>query len=69
MSKPTTLILVSNSGAIMKNEFEFNGFTYKVISSESKGRIWNTIDTIRRNDGVRRKFTRKELKEYFKEIV
>lgn len=69
MSKPTTLILVSNSGAIMKNEFEFNGFTYKVIASESKGRIWNTIDTIRRNDGVRRNFTRKELKEYFKEIV
>ena len=69
MSKPTTLILVSNSGVIMKNEFEFNGFTYKVISSESKGRIWNTIDTIRRNDGVRRQFTRKELKEYFKEIV
>ena len=69
MNKTTTLILVSNSGAIMKNEFEFNGFTYKVISSESKGGIWNTIDTIRRNDGVRRQFTRKELKEYFKEIV
>lgn len=60
-------MLVSVSGEILMLEFNYNGFHYKIISTKSNSRdsIWKAIDTIKRNDGLIKDFTRQELKNYF----
>ena len=62
--------LVHDSGYIKSKDFIFTGKKYEVISSEIgvNNSIWSTIDTVRREDGVERKFTRKELRGYFVEV-
>lgn len=59
-------MIVNEEGSVSNIEWEFKGIHYKIISSESKGRsVWETIDTAKRQDGFIKKFTRKQLKNYF----
>lgn len=61
-------MVVKDNGEIAKIEWEFRGFFYKIIASESSGKthsVWQTLDTIKRNDGMIKTFTRRQLKKYF----
>lgn len=49
-------------------EWEFKGTEYKIIATESIERgdsVWKAIDTVKRADGLTKKFTRRQLSEYF----
>lgn len=69
--------LVSDKGSINPNigvelKFIFNDNTYKIASTHSElyGGVWNTIDrVIRIHDGKALEFTRKQLKDYFKNVI
>lgn len=61
--------LVDEKGSIITMGFIFKDKKYKVVGTESRKSIWDCIDEVVREDGMRRKFTRRELKNYFTDIV
>lgn len=61
------MIIVDGKGAIKRRKWTFNGFDYEVVGTQSNG--WSAmdcIDTVKRADGRRKEFVRKELNFYFK---
>jgi len=62
------MVVVGKKGDIKKIEWEFKGQHYRITSTQSTGSyrpVWEAVDTVKRSDGTIKKFTRKELKEYF----
>lgn len=57
--------LVNDKGAIESLEFTFNEQKYKVIGTRVNRSIWDCVDIVKREDGLTKEFTRKELKNYF----
>lgn len=57
--------LVNEKGAIQSLEFTFNEQRYKVIGTRVNRSIWDCVDIIKREDGLTKEFTRRELKNYF----
>lgn len=61
--------LVNEQGAIQSLVFIFNDQKYKVIGTRLNRSIWDCVDVVKREDGLTKEFTRKELKNYFTEVV
>lgn len=61
--------LVNDKGAIQSLVFIFNEQKYKVIGTRVNRSIWDCVDIIKREDGMTKEFTRKELKNYFINVV
>lgn len=62
--------LVHPSGYIKSRKFIFKGKKYEVIATgigKTKS-VWNSIDTVKREDGMKRNFIRLKLREYFNEV-
>jgi len=63
------MIIVNADGSIRKLEWTYKGRKYKIVATQSTGvnrPVWEAIDTIKREDGVYKDLTRRELKNYFK---
>lgn len=60
-------MIVKESGEITQFEWTFKGYKYRVISTkaESRSNIWETMDTVKREDGMTKTFSRIQLKNYF----
>lgn len=61
-------MIVKEDGTITQIKWEFRGKTYEIIASETTSRahsVWNTIDTVKREDGKTQQFTRRQLRKYF----
>ncbi len=64
-------MLVSEDGHITKLKFNCNGFDYRIIQTKrgSNHSVWAARDEVLNETlKIKKWFTRKELKEYFKNI-
>lgn len=65
-------MIVARDGSVNFRCWESKGFLYEIVETDGldRGRsVWDAVDTVKRNDGLRHKFKRNELNAHFKEVT